>query len=374
MCITSSETHDDAKSHPTKVLELMCLLWIDNGFHDSFGSKVEADLMKLTEFQLPGQHVVCRVSKSLSNSLCVVLLLQTVSSASQDLYISNYASGEIVRASPDGSTNVFAAGFDRPEGMAIDAQGNVYVVNNHQGQETDISKITPFGMTTILATGGFDRAGLTVSNDGDLYAIDYFGNSIDRITPQGDVYTFASGFVEPRDLAFDRFGNLFVANGGNRSISKVTPNGDISTFATNVLSAPYFLAFAASGNLFVSDESLAPGSTSMEQITPNGVVSEFHPGLLGAAGMAFDDAGNLFVVTVANDNKVLKITPGGIVSTFLSTADGLNNPEYIKFFPATTVPEPSSINLAVAALLVLLGAAYCRRRGYRRQADLALDR
>src|SRR5437667_8252215 len=67
---------------------------------------------------------------------------------------------------------------------------------------------------------------------------------------------------------------------------------------------------APAQNLFVSSD--AAGGNIYE-FTPNGVQSTFASGLSGA--LAFDKAGNLFVL---NGGNIYKITPAGLRTTFAS--------------------------------------------------------
>ncbi len=191
-----------------------------------------------------------------------------------------------------------SARFVRPQGIATDAAGNVYVAD--WGDR--IRKISPTGAVSTLAGG--NPAGGLVNGTGAL-----------------------ASFSSPTGLAIDAEGNLFVADNGNRAIRKVTPAGVVTTLAS---SSGFFdlnsLAIDAAGNLYATDFSLC----RIWKITPAGVVSALNSaagcfpafnkvdGALSAAtftrteGIAVDPSGNLFV---ADFDRVRKITPTGTVST-----------------------------------------------------------
>jgi sugar lactone lactonase YvrE len=124
--------------------------------------------------------------------------------------------------------------------------------------------------------------------------------------------------------------DLFVSingdgNNGGGFIYEYNPDGVQSTFAAG-LSRPRGVAFDHFGNLFVVTNTFVPGSQTLVtivKITPGGVQSTFATlsGNLKGQGVAFDGAGNLFVV--ANDlndpiltSTIYKFTPGGVQSTF----------------------------------------------------------
>src|SRR5688500_16983903 len=143
----------------------------------------------------------------------------------------------------DGTGN--AARFFTPQGVAVDAAGNVYVAdtNNHT-----IRKITFFGIVTTLAgtagssgtTNGTGAAarfnlprGVAVDTAGNVYVADTSNSAIRKITSAGVVTTLAGGtagsvdgtgaaarFLSPNGLAVDATGNVYVADTANHAIRK----------------------------------------------------------------------------------------------------------------------------------------------------------
>src|SRR5207247_10204601 len=144
---------------------------------------------------------------------------------------------------------------------------------------------------------------------------------------------FASGLSRPRGMAFDRRGNLFVASltcdndicppqgSSQGTIVKITPDGVQSTFAT--LSQQNFdpegLAFDAAGNLFVlainlTDPNLA---STIFKFTRGGLESTFGSIEGQGFGLAFDSAGNLFA---AGNGNIYKFLPDGTRSIFADSS------------------------------------------------------
>ena len=81
---------------------------------------------------------------------------------------------------------------------------------------------------------------------------------------------------------------------------------------------------AAPGDLYVSDVA----GKQILKFTPAGTKSVFVSGLDGVGPLAFDRAGNLFVTASSQPDAVLKFAPGAVKSTFIS---GLSSPGWLAF-------------------------------------------
>ena len=187
-----------------------------------------------------------------------------------------------------------AAEFWSPMSVAVDASNNIYVADT--GNST-IRKITPSGEVTTLAgsagsPGGTDGngsdarfdspQGVAVDASGNVYVADTFNFTIRKITPAGDVTTLAGAagnqgnndgtgsaaqFSHPGGVAVDNAGNIYVANSSNTTIRKVTPAGIVTTIGglVNVTGSddgvgsaarffrPQSVAVDANGRVYVAD-------------------------------------------------------------------------------------------------------------------------
>ena len=155
-----------------------------------------------------------------------------------------------------------SASFNVPRGVAVDASGLVYVAdtNNHR-----IRKVSATGVVTTLAgsgSGAFaDGAGtsasfsnpwgVAVDANGAVYVGDWGNNRIRKVTSSGVVTTlagsgsaaFADGagtrasFRSPFGVAVDASGAVYVADSNNNRIRKISSQGVVSTLAGSGTSA-----------------------------------------------------------------------------------------------------------------------------------------
>jgi sugar lactone lactonase YvrE len=185
------------------------------------------------------------------------------------------------------------ATFNGPAGIAIDHSGNVYVADNH----SLIREITPDQTVTTIAgaihnSPGFANGtgleanfrlpeGLAIDAAGNIYVADYSNNMIRKISPQRVVTTLAgqltaglgngtaetATFNGPIGVAVDAAGNVYVNDTGNNLIRKITTSGMVSTFAGTgakgvnngenlqaTFNDLHGIAVDANGNVYVGDE------------------------------------------------------------------------------------------------------------------------
>jgi sugar lactone lactonase YvrE len=267
------------------------------------------------------------------------------------------------------------AEFRNPEGVAIDAQGNLIIADR---QNHTIRKISTTGDVTTIAgdgTAGYaDGPAATakfsspwkvaIDNQGNIMVADRDNFKIRKITPAGVVSTlagstagFADGtgaaakFMQPLDVVADDQGNVYVADNTSHRIRKVTPAGVVTTLAGDGTAGyqdgtgaatkfknPSGLTLDPDGNIIVADRL----NNRIRKITPAGVVttvagsgtSGLQEGDAMTAkfadpyGVAVDANGNILVAELTNA-RVRQITPAGQVTTIAGSsagfADGLSN-------------------------------------------------
>ena len=208
--------------------------------------------------------------------------------SSGNLFVSNGAAKTIKKITPSGVKSTFASDVD-VVGMAFDAFGNLFVSQKSKDADASegvILEFAPDGSRKVFASNLTKPQGLAFDSLGNLYVADPVHDAILKISPDGRQTTFASGIGHPHRLAFDAVGNLFVTDPAANSISEISPSGVVSTFAVNTSTTDLVneLAFDSNDNLFVTfDDTVVefPGEVGPVPITVASV-----PG--GAGGIAVE--------------------------------------------------------------------------------------
>jgi sugar lactone lactonase YvrE len=89
-----------------------------------------------------------------------------------DLYVSSpglASSDRIYRISPDGTVSPFFTGLGRPQGLAFDTDGNLYVAACYRSRR-GIVRIAPGGSSVRHFLAGMNLVGLCFTRNGDLIA------------------------------------------------------------------------------------------------------------------------------------------------------------------------------------------------------------
>jgi sugar lactone lactonase YvrE len=283
-------------------------------------------------------------------------------SATGNLYLADYSNFKIKKITQAGVVTTFAgttfgdtngnvtdAKLGRPTYVVTDAAGNMYITDSNK-----IKKISSSGEVTTFAGGPLGDedgtianakfrfpAGMAIDATGNLYVVDNNNHKIKKITPAGVVTTLAGStqgdatgtgasaqFNYPDGLAIDAYGNLYVVDNANHKIKKITPSGVVTTLAGSTLGDtdgngtsaqlrfPYGVAVDARGNVYITDT----GNDKVKRITPTGGVTTLAGSTQGDAigsgtaaqfnspmGITVDANGNVFVVDRDN-HKIKKIS------------------------------------------------------------------
>jgi hypothetical protein len=202
-----------------------------------------------------------------------------------------------------------SARFNAPYGIAVSSSGTVYIADtqNHtiRLMATDGTVSTYAGTPGVSGQGNgsastaqFDQPnGLALAADGTLFISDYGNSCIRVISPSAVVstlagtagtvgYTDATGtaalFNQPVGIALDASGNLWVADTHNHAIRRITPAGVVNakagsgslgnadgTGSAALFDYPCGITAIPSGNLVVADTN----NHILRNVTPAGVVT-----------------------------------------------------------------------------------------------------
>ncbi|WP_188597675.1 MBG domain-containing protein, partial [Polaribacter pacificus] len=219
-----------------------------------------------------------------------------------------------------------------------------------QGQTNNSPTFTSTAITTVDENTAYSYIITSTDADGDNQTISATTlPSWLTLTNTVTVSTFAGGswgntdgtgtaakFKYPSGVAVDDSGNVYVADYNNNLIRKISPEGVVSTLAGNgygfangtgtaaKFMHPYGLAVDGSGTVYVAEYS----GNRIRKISPEGVVSTFAGSTSGYADgtgtaaqfsgpkdLAVDGSGTVYVAD-SNNNLIRKISPQGVVSTF----------------------------------------------------------
>ena len=209
--------------------------------------------------------------------------------------------GNLFTIAGNGNASYFGDGspatkgsVNQPEGVAVDPLGNVYVADT---LDHAVRKVTPDGVITTLAGNGNpgysgdggpasvahlnQPRGVAVDAEGNVYVADTGNAQVRKIDPLGTITTVDTGgaLSDPRGIAVDRAGNLYIADTGNRLVRRVSPGALVTTIAGNgtccysgdgglaldaQLNQPWGIAVDATGNVYLAD----PGNNAVRMLAP----------------------------------------------------------------------------------------------------------
>jgi len=335
------------------------------------------------------------------NFTFLLFLLVSFSCYAQKAYVVSTLAG----SGEAGSKNGVGANatFKYPQGIAVDKKFNVFIADYGNGL---IRKISPDGIVSTVA--GKERGGREGSIDGPALQALFYGpnkltfdnednliicdlQKIRKLDKEGKVTTIAgtgrmgnlhdgpgltATFWNATGLAVDKQNNIYVADYGHQLIRKIDKDGMVSTFAAepgakvNFYSEkkpPHFdfpagVAVDSKGNVFVSESY----DNKILKITVNGIMTTFagngrkdstngygvSAGFNAPQGLAFDLNDNLYVADLGN-NQIRMISPDGLVCLLAGSGERGSRDGEAKnatFYRPDAIAVDSNGNIYIAEL------------------------
>ena len=210
-----------------------------------------------------------------------------------------------------------AAQLNFPEGIAVDAAGNLYVSDT---LDQRVRLVSGGVINAFAGNGGFCRNPTTSCGDGHPATL--------------------ANLHKPQQVALDASGNLYIADTADHKIRMVNTSGIISFVAGNgsqgfagdggaamsaTLDLPVGVSIDGSGNILIADT-----GNQRVRIVSGGVIQTLAGGgnggdgtaatsalLAGPFSLTGDSAGNLYIADTAN-NRIRKVS-GGTITTVAGT-------------------------------------------------------
>lgn len=247
--------------------------------------------------------------------------------------------------------------LDTPTGVAVDANGNVYVADSHNAR---VRKIADGVITTVAGTGVIGFAG-----DGGAAA--------------------SAQLALPSAVALDASGSLYIADTNNHRVRKVSGTvistiagngeqlfaGDGGVATASSLNLPTGLAVDASGNVYIADRNnhrvrVVSAATGIITTVAGSGAASFAGGFSGdgansnaanlskPSGVSIDGTGNIYVADT-NNQRVRQVSGSSIATIFGTGEQGFGGDGGVAATallnaPRSAASDPSG-NLTIADTL-----------------------
>ncbi|MDR3737298.1 MAG: pectinesterase family protein, partial [Acidobacteriaceae bacterium] len=205
-----------------------------------------------------------------------------------------------------------------PQGVAVDAAGNVYVANKAAGT---LLKFAAGSSTPVTLVSGLSQPfQVTVDGTGNIYVADSGNNRVVAVSVAGVVSAVGTGLNAPRGVAVDSAGDVYIADTGNSRVVEVPAAPSSQVMIGSGFSGPTQLAVDAANNLYVLDQ----GNSRVVEIAPGASTQPvLSLGSILPVAIAVDAAADVYVADAASES-VLMYAAGSSTGTALAT--GLSSP------------------------------------------------
>jgi sugar lactone lactonase YvrE len=235
------------------------------------------------------------------------------------IYAANM-NGSVTRKKQNGDYNNFPFSQSGVQGMVIDSQKNMYILNGGQAM---IVKIDVDGNVTnnfSQLPGGYP-SGICIDKNDIIYVANTNLNSISKVLPDGSNSILASfAGYNPRQIAVDSNLNLFAV-GGENILYKITPDGNYSIFCQNVITNTSVdkVKIDNEDNIYVTGYNL----DYVSKVTQTAQLSHISSTGVYAISVAFDSNNFMYILNnttedvtsffAASVNKFLSVDENGKV-------------------------------------------------------------
>jgi len=214
--------------------------------------------------------------------------------------------------------NYVSPAFQSPSDLAIDSQGNAWVLSVPGGGSTsNVTILNTAGISATFPQSLVRLSRLALDPFDDVWLTDNAASNVIELTSSGgrassNPFT-GGGIAGPGMLAFDGYGSAWMVNAGP-TVSKLSANGaalsPVAGFSTGGGSGPSGLALDTSGDVWIANSS----SNNISVLSNTGTPVPGSPysggGIDGPFALAIDSAGGAWIAN-RTGSSLSRITSDG---------------------------------------------------------------
>ncbi|MGD0777694.1 MAG: DUF2341 domain-containing protein [Candidatus Solibacter sp.] len=216
-------------------------------------------------------------------------------------------------------TTLLSTGLTFPEGVTLDASGNLYITDAGNSAIYEWSPLTK-QVTTLISSGLNGPQNSAVDASGNIFFADFRNNVLKEyiLSTKQVIVLPSSGYNLPSGVALDSAGKLYITDTFNDAVKKYDPvTQQTTTLISSGLSVPHGVAVDGLGNVYIADN----GNNAVEVWNPTTqqLTTLVSSGLNLNEGVAVDGSGNVYIAD-GNDKAIKMWSPSTQqVTTLLST-------------------------------------------------------
>lgn len=202
----------------------------------------------------------------------------------------------------DGTPSPSRTQLKNPRGLALDAEGNIFVAN---WNGHNVLKFPAGGGQAIPLAVTVDRfqpqilntpSGIAVDAKGFIFVAEYSRHRVQVFDQNGNHVRFfgIGGLKFPCGVALDRQGNVYVADWGRVAVFDMHGNYKAGT-ARGAVRRPRAVALDDTGNVYVADQAAKVVAVFSPTLEPIAKLSS-QDGVVTPIGVAVDSSGDVIVL------------------------------------------------------------------------------
>ncbi|MEO6149721.1 MAG: cadherin-like beta sandwich domain-containing protein [Mucilaginibacter sp.] len=180
-----------------------------------------------------------------------------------DLFVSDISQTTIFKiAAGTGTAIPIGHDFNNPAGLALDADGNIYLANYGNGIINRLLKSDNYNTIEEIAHGFTTVGGLALDGNKNIYITEIATGNLIKLPAAGNYLTadtLATGLMAPIGIKADPIGNIYVAEAQAQKIMKFPAGGGAPVAIATNISTVSSLDLTYDGRIYYGTETGAIG-------------------------------------------------------------------------------------------------------------------